>query len=101
MEKERKMKVRGGKTAADKKEIADQHERKFLSASSIDAIPDSADEKSGKESGTEYSEANNSNKHVFKSNMIGNKNDEMPPQYRHIRYGPRSVKHEYYIKCTN
>ena len=47
-----------------RRENADQHERTFLSVSSIDAIPYSADEKSEKESDPEYLGVNNSNKYV-------------------------------------
>ena len=61
MEKERKKKLEE-EELLQKREIADQHERTFLSVTSIDAIPESADEKSDKESDTEYSGTNNSNK---------------------------------------
>ena len=40
---------------------------------------------------------NNSDKYVFKSNMLDHENDDMPPQYQHITHGPCSVKPEYYI----
>ena len=29
--------------------------------------------------------------------MLDHENDDMPPQYRHIRHGPRSIKPEYYV----
>lgn len=48
MEKDIKKKVWGGRTVAEKKRDADQHKSTFLSVSSIDAIPDSAHEKSDK-----------------------------------------------------
>ena len=33
---------------------------------------------------------------MFKSNMLDHENDDMPPQYQHIRHGAHSVKPEYY-----
>ena len=80
-----------------RRDIADQHEKTFLSVSSINAIPDSADEKSDKESDTEYLGANSSNKYVFQSNMLDHESDDMPPQYQHIRHGPCSVKLQSYV----
>ena len=65
MEKERKKKLEE-ELLQKRREIADQHERTFLSVSSIGAMPESADEKSDKESDTEYSGTNNSNKYVIK-----------------------------------
>ena len=51
-------------------EIADEDKRVFLSVSSINAIPESADEKSDKESDTEYLGVDNSKKYMFiKSSM--------------------------------
>ena len=46
-------------------EIADEDKRVFLSVSSINAIPESADEKSDKESDTEYLGVDNSKKYVY------------------------------------
>ena len=66
MEKERKKKLEEEELLQKRREIADQHERTFLSVSSIGAMPESADEKSDKESDTEYSGTNNSNKYVIK-----------------------------------
>lgn len=43
-----KKKVWGGRTVAEKKRDGDQHKSIFLSVSSINAIPDSAHEKSDK-----------------------------------------------------
>ena len=95
MEKDRKKKVRDRRTVAEKKGDCWLTWEDILSQSSTNAIPDSADEKSDKEIDTEYLGANNSNKYVLKSNMLDHEND-MPPQYWHIRYGPHSVKPEHF-----
>ena len=55
--------------------------RGHLCVSSIDAIPDSAGEKTDKESDREYSRECHSNEYVFNSNMLDHKNDDTPPQY--------------------
>ena len=68
-----------------------------MSVSSIGAIPNSANEKSDKEIDTGYSGANNSNKCECKSNMLDHRNNDMPPQYQHIRHGPCSFKPEHYV----
>ena len=95
MEKDRKKKVRDRRTVAEKKGDCWLTWEDILSQSSTNAIPDSADEKSDKEIDTEYLGANNSNKYVLKSNILDHEND-MPPQYWHIRYGPHSVKPEHF-----
>ena len=78
-----------------RREIADEHERTFLSVYSINANPDSADEKSDPKSDNVQEQANQKN--MFKSNILDNENDDMLPQYGNIRDRPCSIKPEYYV----
>ena len=71
-----------------------RHESTFFSRSSADLLDE--DEKSDNPDNNEFSFPENSGKYFFNSSMIDT-NDDMPEHYRHIRYGLRSVRPEYYI----
>ena len=76
------------------KDDAIRHESTFFSRSSADLLDE--DEKSDNPDNNEFSFPENSGKYFFNSSMIDT-NDDMPEHYRHIRYGLRSVRPEYYI----
>ena len=80
-----------------RQQIAEEHERTFLSVSSMEVSSDFVDVNIDEESDKEFSDSEESIKYAFSSNLLDHEDDDMPPQYRHIRHGPHSVRPEYYV----
>ena len=78
------------------KDDAMQHESTFFSRSSVDFL-DEDEESDNPENNNEFSFPENSGKYFFNSSMTIDTNDDMPEDYRHIRYGICSIRPEYYI----
>ena len=68
----------------------------LFSRSSADFL-DEDEESDSPEDNNEFNFPENSGKYFFYSSMMIDTNDDMPEHYRHIRYGLRSVRPEYYI----
>ena len=72
------------------KDDAMQHESTFCSRSSVDFL-DEDEESDNPEDNNEFSFPENSGKYFFNSSMTIDTNDDMPEDYRHIRYGLCSI----------
>ena len=92
-----KRRMEEDKQLEKRRQIAEEHERTFLSVSSMEVSSDFVDVNIDEESDKEFSDSEESIKYAFSSSLLDHEDDDMPPQYRHIRHGPRSVRPEYYV----